>query len=214
MSELTPDHAEADVAAVRRESPLCYQMADAKRVQRGVGGIILSEEGGRGHLNLRGDPSNETFVNAVEQVLGVALPLVPGTCTTNGEASMYWLAPNEWLVIVGAGTEFEIETRLRQTLRGHFAIVDVSGGQTLVRLSGPAVAMVLKKSSVYDFHPDHFPVGRCVQTTFAKATALVSKTADDSFDLVIRRSFADYLFRWLIDAAGEYGIKINNETIL
>ena len=167
-----------------------------------------------GHLNLRGDPNNEAFVDTVMQVLGVPLPLVPGTCTVGGETSLYWLAPNEWLVIVGADTELEIEARLRQTLRGHYAIVDVSGGQTLVRLSGEAVAMVLKKSSVYDFHPDHFPVGRCVQTTFAKATALVSKTADNSFDLVIRRSFADYLFRWIVDAASEYGLKINNGTAL
>ncbi len=86
--------------------------------------------------------------------------------------------------------------------------MDLSGGQTLVQLSGEAVQMVLKKSSGYDFSVDHFPVGRCVQTTFAKATALVSRTGDDAFDLVIRRSFSDYLFRWIMDAADEYGIEV------
>lgn len=214
MSEVMSDNSEADIVSVRRESPLFYQMSGAVSVSEGKGGVTLSEEACKGHLILRGDLNDQDFVSTVIQVLEVALPLVPGTCTVGEQNSIYWLGPNEWLMIVGSGTEHEIEARLRQTLRGHFAIVDVSGGQTLVRLSGEAGAMVLKKSSVYDFHPDQFPVGRCVQTTFAKATALVSKTADNSFDLVIRRSFADYLFSWIVEAASEYGININNETAL
>ena len=87
-------------------------------------------------------------------------------------------------------------------------MVDVSAGQTLLKLSGEGVETVLKKSSVYDFHARHFSVGHCVQTTFAKATALVSRSADDSFDLVIRRSFADYVARWLLDAGAEFGCRI------
>ncbi len=64
------------------------------------------------------------------------------------------------------------------------------------------------KSSVYDFHPDNFQPGKCVQTTFAKAGALVSKKSDGSFDLVIRRSFTDYIAEWLLDAGKEYGCSI------
>ena len=201
---------EVDVT-VRRESPLHYVTAGAASQNRADAGIVIRELAHMGHLNLRGNPDNEMFRRGVAEVLGVELPVEPGSCAGSGESRLYWLGPSEWLAIVAAGTEAVVEARLRQTLDGHFGVVDVSGGQTLVRLSGEAVGMVLKKSSVYDFHSSQFTRGRCVQTTFAKASALVSKTADDSFELVIRRSFSDYLFRWIIDAASEYGIEVQRE---
>jgi sarcosine oxidase subunit gamma len=195
---------------VLSESPLKYVTAKVVKKGGSACGVAINEAPIKGHLNLRGNPEDEQFRRGVEQVLGVELPVVPCTCVANATSSVYWLGPNEWLVIVDGGTEVAVEAQLRATLSGHFAVVDLSGGQTLVHLSGEAVQMVLKKSSGYDFSVGHFPVGRCVQTTFAKATALVSRTGDDAFDLVIRRSFSDYLFRWIMDAADEYGIEVEN----
>jgi len=208
MSEvMQTQHTQSD-AIVRRESPLYYATAEAAVHNRADAGIVIHEQGHMGHLNLRGNPEDEKFRQGVAQVLGVELPITVGSCAGNGESRLYWLGPNEWLAIVRGGSEAGVEARLRQTLTGHFAVVDLSGGQTLVTLSGEAVGMLLKKSSVYDFHASHFRQGRCVQTAFAKASALVSKNADGSFDLVIRRSFCDYLFRWIVDAASEYGLEV------
>ncbi|MGB0447236.1 MAG: sarcosine oxidase subunit gamma family protein, partial [Pseudomonadales bacterium] len=53
-----------------------------------------------------------------------------------------------------------------------------------------------------------FPVGKVVQTTFAKTGATICKCNDGSFDLVIRRSFADYFFLWLKDASEDYGLAV------
>jgi sarcosine oxidase subunit gamma len=36
----------------------------------------------------------------------------------------------------------------------------------------------------------------------------VSSNADGSFDLTIRRSFADYIAQWLLDAGKEHGCLI------
>jgi sarcosine oxidase subunit gamma len=208
MSEDMQTRQEEAAVTVGRESPLHYAIAQEQDKNQADAGLVLEEQAHLGHLNLRGNPEDEMFRRGVAEVFGLELPVEPGSCASNGESRLYWLGPNEWLAIVAGGTEADVETRLRQTLSGHFAVVDVSGGQTLISLSGAAVAMVLKKSSVYDFHPSQFTQGRCVQTTFAKASALVSKTADDSFELVIRRSFSDYLFRWIVDAASEYGIDV------
>ena len=208
MSDTVQTEQEEGGVTAQRESPLHYVTAEAESQSHADAGIVIREQAHKGHLNLRGNPEDEMFRRGVAEVLGVDLPVEPGSCTGSNESRLYWLGPNEWLAIVAGGTEAEVETRLRQTLSGHFAVVDVSGGQTLVNLSGEAVGMVLKKSSVYDFHPSQFAQGRCVQTTFAKASALVSKSADDSFDLVIRRSFSDYLFRWIVDAATEYGVEV------
>jgi sarcosine oxidase subunit gamma len=195
---------------VRRESPLHYAVAEAKANNHDDAGIVFHEQAHLGHLNLRGNPEDDTFRRGVAEVLGVELPLEPGSFTRSGENRLYWLGPTEWLAIVAVGTEAEVECQLRQTLTGHFAVVDVSGGQTLISVSGDAVDMLLKKSSGYDFQSRQFTDGRCVQTTFAKASALVSKTADNSFDLVIRRSFSDYLFKWIVDAADEYGLEVKS----
>ena len=70
---------------------------------------------------------------------------------------------------------------------------------------------IVKKSSIYDFDgwdTAKATSGRVVQTTFAKASAAVSNRSDGSYDLVIRRSFADYVAQWLLDAGGEFGCRI------
>jgi sarcosine oxidase, subunit gamma len=215
MSELMQEPLPEVNEQVRCESPLhyCVRSGDvrgrASELQRSnEAGVVLCEQALMGHLNLRGNPDNVLFRKGVEDVLGVKLPLYPGICASLGETRLCWLAPNEWLVMVAGGREVDVELRLREVLQGHFSVVDISGGQTLINLSGESVLMVLKKSSVYDFHPSRFGVGRCVQTTFAKATALVSRNSNSSFDLVIRRSFADYIFQWIADAADEYGFTV------
>ena len=192
----------------RRESVLQYALADFVDNKPADAGVIVREHGLKGHLNLRGNPDDEAFRTGVEAALKARLPVQPGYWSAAPDASVYWLGPNEWLVIVAAGCEADVQRNLRQTLHGHFSIVDVSGGQTLINLSGDEVDFVLKKSSAYDFHPLSFGQGRCVQTTFAKTTALVARKKDGSYDLVIRRSFADYFFRWIADAAVEYGFSV------
>ena len=145
-------------------------------------------------------------------VLGVALPTVPGTYHYNGDTVVYWLGPNEW-VITSATDALGLEASLRLEIEGHIAIVDVSGGQTLVNLRGYGVPTILKKASGYDFGiwtggPPG--AGRCVQTTFAKATAIVANRTNGSFDLIIRRSFSDYVAQWLLDAGQEVGCRIES----
>ena len=117
------------------------------------------------------------------------------------------------MVDVG-GDAAAIEATLRKSLKGHISVVDVSGGQTCINLRGLAVETVLKKSSIYDFEgwdSAKATSGRVVQTTFAKASAVVSNRSDGSYDLVIRRSFADYVAQWLLDAGGEFGCRIEAE---
>ena len=175
-------------------------------------GLRISERPPKGHLALRGNADERAFTEGIEGVLSLRLPTAPCTFVADGTTAAYWLAPGEWLLLVDSHTQTAaLESRLRDALPGHFAVVDVSGGQTLINLSGPAVADVMKKSCVYDFSAAHFPAGRCVQTVFAKAGALVAKTADGSLDVIIRRSFADYLAEWLLDAGREYGCCIVRE---
>ena len=174
-------------------------------------GLVIKEAPLSAHLHLRGDANDSSFRSGVSDVLNVQLPLNPGTYERNGNTSIYWLGPSEWLILEEGGDPAVIEAALRKSLSGHISIVDISAGQTCINLRGVGVATVLKKSSIYDFEAwdSAKPAsGRAVQTTFAKASAVVSNKPDGSYDLVIRRSFADYLAQWLLDAGGEFGCRI------
>ena len=172
-------------------------------------GVVLRECPPRGCLNLRGDATDERFRDAARGAIGVALPVEPCGWRGADETRAYWLGPDEWLVVVAEGAVSECEGRLRQSFQGRFSVADVTGGHVLVSLSGPNAGRVLQKSSPYDFHPRVFLPGRCAQTVFAKATALVAADADGTFDLVIRRSYRDYVLRWIEDAGDEYGYRFD-----
>ncbi|WP_027966243.1 sarcosine oxidase subunit gamma [Halomonas halocynthiae] len=162
-----------------------------------------------GHLILRG--SAMVLGEAVSEVLGVSLPSQPLGLVfdASGQRSVQWLSPDEWLVIVPSGEEFELENRLREVLgAAHFAIVNVSGGQTLIELSGDKARELLMKSVTYDVHPSNFPVGKAVSVAFAKASAILRRPSETRYELVLRRSFADYCYRWLVDAGEDYGLGV------
>ncbi|MBM7457220.1 sarcosine oxidase subunit gamma [Oceanisphaera litoralis] len=207
MSNITAKLAET-ATEVRVESPLYHANLPelAKKEQQGE--VVLREKALLGHLVLRGNVNNELFAKTVEKVLGVALPTTACSSVDSGQVLVQWLAPDEWLIITESGREGQLEARLREQLTGHYSLVDVSGGQTVLALSGPKAELVIRKSCHYDVHISNLPTGKCVGTTFAKSAVLLRRTGADSFEMVIRRSFSDYLWMWLQDASREYGLVI------
>ena len=114
------------------------------------------------------------------------------------------MRPNEWLATAAAGAEEALEADLRAVLVERFAVTDVSGAWRSFSLAGHGAVNVLRQSGPCDFHPRAFPPGRCVQTTFAKATALVACHGEDDFEVMVRTSYGDYVARWLDAAAREF----------
>ena len=174
--------------------------------QANAAAVTFRREATKGCLNLRGDPADAGFQQGVAAVLGLNPPLPPCTFRQAGDATLYWLAPDEWLAMMPDGVQSEREEELRRVLHGYFSVVDVSGAYQLFRLAGPDAQRVLQKSSPYDFHPHPFAPGSCVQTVFGKTTALVARHPRDVFDLLVRTSYADYVHRWVAAAAEEYGL--------
>ncbi|MDR9439542.1 MAG: sarcosine oxidase subunit gamma family protein [Halomonas sp.] len=195
---------------VPAESPLAWSYHHSGRPSVSQKSrVVLRERAMAGHLILRGGAI--VLDEAVRGVLGVGLPGRPNTLTLDegGERSIQWLSPDEWLVIVPGGEEFTLETRLREALGdAHYAIVNASGGQTLLELTGEKARELLMKSTPYDVHPEAFPVGKGVTTVFAKANLILRRPTEGRWELVLRRSFADYLYRWILDAGAEYAIGV------
>ncbi|SEQ05418.1 sarcosine oxidase subunit gamma [Amphritea atlantica] len=218
LNVMTPEESAATKAAVMNQvpgpeiqgqSPLHH--ADLESLaQKGpkTGGVHLRELKLLGHLTLRCNAENAEQLAAVERVLGVALPLQPLTSAENGAYSIRWMSPDEWLILVPGMETFDIETKFRDEMPGHYSLVNSSGGSTVLELSGANVLEVLKKSTPVDLHPKAFPVGKVVSTLFAKSGAVIRRSGEQRYELVIRRSFADYIWLWLQDASREYGLVI------
>jgi len=195
-----------------RESPLVrFDLAARAKLARGNAGIVAGERAFLGHVNLRGDPGDPRFVAAVGGVVGVDPPGAANTVRAAQGNTVYWLGPDEWLIVTPRERRATVESGLRDALEGlHAAVTDVSGGQTVVVLEGPAVRDLLAKGCPLDLHPRVFGIGRCAQSHLAKAPVLLRLLDDGaSFEIVVRRSFADYVWLWLEDAAAEYGLAVD-----
>ncbi|MDO6561920.1 sarcosine oxidase subunit gamma family protein [Amphritea sp. 1_MG-2023] len=194
---------------IEGQSPLHH--ADfASLAQQGpkTGGIHLREHKLLGHLTLRCNAENAEQLAAVERVLGVALPLQPLSSVESGNYSIRWMSPDEWLILVPGLETFEIETKFRDAMPGHYSLVNSSGGSTVLELSGDNAVTLLQKATSVDLHLNSFPVGKVVSTLFAKSTATIRRIDEQRFELVIRRSFSDYIWLWIQDASLEYGLVI------
>ena len=196
-------------AEAKAQSPLHHaDLASLVGKGRKNAGVTLREKKFLGHLTLRGDGHDPEFAAGVHKALGLELP-VALTVVANGDTSLQWVGPDEWLLIVPGGQELAVEQKLRAALEGqHIQVVNVSGGQSLLELRGPHVREVLMKSTSYDVHPNNFPVGKAVGTVFAKSQLVIRHTGEDTWELLIRRSFADYFWLWLQDASAEYGLAV------
>lgn len=168
-------------------------------------GLSIREEPFLGYLNLRGQADEPAFLKAVSVAIGVDLPLEPNTTITGDTGlTVLWLAPDEWLLITAPDTQAYMEQGLEDGFGDLFAgVTDISSGFTMVEIGGRGARELIARGCSLDLHPREFGPGRCAQTLLAKATVLIHQTdATPTFRVVVRRSFADYLWRWLEDAAG------------
>lgn len=173
-------------------------------------GVILAEERLPGLLNLRGDAENKAFQAAVDKAVGAEAPTDPNTVTEGKDNAVLWLGPDEWLIVTAPGKEAAIETSLDKGLAGlHASVVDLSDNYTVLRLSGSKARWVLAKGWPVDLHPRSFGPGQCAQSHLAHANVVLWQIDDaPSYRLIVRRSFARYLWEWLLDASLEVGCRI------
>ena len=194
-----------------RESPLARFNLEA-RVSHHTehAGVVAGERAFLGHINLRGDGEDPRFVGAISTVLGGELPIVANTLNDMQGNVVYWLGPDEWLIVTPGERRAMIEGELRTALANlRVAVTDVSGGQTIVHLRGNKTRELLAKGCPIDLHQRVFGIGQCAQSYLAKAPVLIGQLEiQPCYEIIVRRSFADYLWLWLENAAAEYGFAV------
>ncbi|MHC8943955.1 sarcosine oxidase subunit gamma [Advenella incenata] len=158
-------------------------------------------------INLRGDPEDADFTAAIQNTIGIILPTDPNTTAENDHYCVMWLSPDEWIIRAKGPQADDLPMRLNLALQGIFcAVTDQSSAYSVLQLSGPKARCVLAKGCPLDLHPRVFDTGQCAQSHYYKTSVLLRRpnVGADHWEMIVRRSFADYALRMLMDGMWEY----------
>ncbi|PDS79129.1 sarcosine oxidase subunit gamma [Rhizobium sp. L43] len=139
---------------------------------------------------------------ALSSALGLSVPTAPKTSGRAGARSALWIGPDEWLVIDEAGAD------LMAVFAGAGALhsaTDVSHRNVAIIVSGPGAETTLAAGCPQDLSLSSFPVGAASRTILGKAEIVLLRTEEDTFRVECWRSFSDYVFGLLAEAAGDAG---------
>jgi sarcosine oxidase subunit gamma len=197
-------HAEQDLAV--RTSPAAH-LKEAFATGSLAGTVELAELPFLTLVGVRADLDTET-AERLASVTG-GLPAASGEIRGSGDTSVLWLGPAEFLVVAPAAAHESLGGHLIPALRSALAdgegqVVDLSANRTAFELTGPRARAVLEKGCSLDLHPREFNAGTAYSTVIGNIPAILWKTGEESFRVLPRASFADFLGRWLLDAMREY----------
>jgi sarcosine oxidase subunit gamma len=160
-----------------------------------VNGVAIVPAEPATRISLRADVSDVPLLSGA---LGVELSLKPKTSASRNGRHALWLGPDEWLVID------EGEADLAALCAGVTALhsaVDISHRNVAILVSGPRAADVLNAGCPQDLSLAVFPVCAASRTVLGKVEIVLWRTAEDIFRVEVWRSFSDYAFTLLAEAA-------------
>jgi len=117
------------------------------------------------------------------------------------------LAPGDCLLLSSGHSGLELRQLVASYLPadGH-ALVDQSNELVAFEVVGVAARELISKGCGLDFHPQSFTPGQSARTRLAGIPVVVSCGEDPArFELMVARSYGQYLHDWLSDAAREFG---------
>ena len=123
----------------------------------------------------------EASLAALSKALGVTLPTKPKTSVTKAGRTALWLGPDEWLVIDEAGKDPLADCAKVSAL--HSAAINGGCPQ--------------------DLSLEVFPVGAASRTILGKSEIVLLRSGPDAFRVECWRSFSDYVFTLLSEAASD-----------
>jgi methylglutamate dehydrogenase subunit D len=147
----------------------------------------------------------------VREVFDVALPLEP-RYTGTAPIAFAWAGPSQWLAF-GEGPSRPFELQLRSSLADVASIMDQSDGRTIIRISGPRVRDTLAKGVHIDLHPSVFrPGDTAISIVSSIGVHFWQIDSAPTYEFAMFRSFAVSFWGWLVDAAAEFGVAVNDTS--
>lgn len=114
------------------------------------------------------------------------------------------LSPSDWLLVSQGAQSGAIADALAAIPGLSFA--EQSDGQVLMAVCGPDVRTILAKCVGVDLHADVFAAGASAPMMICRVAGNLARTAADTFEIVVPRSQAAYVFDELREAGREFAM--------
>jgi sarcosine oxidase subunit gamma len=163
--------------------------------------LAIAEISGRDLVQLAGWPDSfATVASRIYQLVGASLPQETNRASATGETTVLMVGPERlW---IAAPVARSLGAALRAMVTPHEAVVtDLGHSRTVIRITGPSATALLARGVAIDLDDSAFPVDRFAQTAMREVSVLLHRVAGESFDLYVPRSFAEWLWDWLKEAA-------------
>ena len=144
---------------------------------------------------------------ALATALGLTLTQGQHFSTEAGK-SLRCVGPGVWLV-VGPSDKVPDAASLRMHLGAFATVVDLSHARCALQLRGAAAARTLAKVCGLDLDLSAFPTGSATNTRFGHIGMHLARTDDaPTFELLVFRGYAEFVFDALCDGAAEFGFRV------
>ncbi len=176
-------------------------MADAVRNPASVGrefsaaGVKVAVLPPAHRISLRAPTQS---VAALSKALGLTLPQKPKGSAAKGTRTALWLGPDEWLVI-DDGAKDPLDACA--SVDALHSAVEISHRNVAFSVTGAGAENTISAGCPQDLSLAVFPVGACSRTVLGKAEIVLLRTAEDAFRVECWRSFSDYVYGFLTEAA-------------
>lgn len=197
------------LTSLPRKSPLARFQGDSGAAMLSVGTVQVVELPFQGVLRVQCRDANPAFQAVARDVLGVKLPLSANT-RRRGAVDCLWIGPNDWLLVTRPVEDNrllqQLQTRLAKLQELTTAVTLLTDARTVLQVSGAAARDLLNKGCALDLHPDAFAPGQCAMTLLEQVpVALYPGDEHECYYLLVDRSYAAFVWRWLQCAIKEFG---------
>lgn len=112
--------------------------------------------------------------------------------------------PGQWFIVGDMPLSQSETEELIESLRPKADCVDQSHGRVRIGISGKKVEQVLAKGTAVDLVLSAFPVGHATPTQIGHVSTHLTRTAPDTFEIMVLRGFAESLWDEICLMAREY----------
>lgn len=149
----------------------------------------------------------EATVSRFAEVAGFRLDGAINSVSVDGDKWSVRLGPNEWLLI---GPEAEPETIATDIAAGFgeefHALTDVGHRNIGIEVTGPHAPDILNTGCPLDLFDASFPAGTATRTLLGKVEiVLIREGPEPVYRVECWRSFATYVYGFLVEAARDFG---------
>jgi len=179
---------------------------------RGGRRLRLTEVRG-GHLaQVAVFPNHEgEFKECVRACSGVLPPVELYRGVTHGDSRLIRITQRQYWWISSSGASM---LRLARELSSSTGTVTLlSASRVRIRITGSAAREVLAKGMALDLHPAVFEVGRSAQSGLHHTGIFLERVGEDDYEIYVPRTYAEWIWDWLIDAVLPWGYDIQVEDL-